>query len=463
MKRMYDALPAFAQNLACSWAGYRRFRERYTPHFRETLSAWSQNLAGPVEPLYEIQRRRLGEVIERARQFTTHYKDLAPLSQIDDPLEAIRDTLAKIPVLEKEHYRAATQDFLTRDLAPSEIRRGVTAGTTGTQLDLLSTPEALAEEYATVWRLRQSQGISLSDEHMSWLGQNIVPFGETHPPFWRRNGYGHQMLYSIYHMKPDTMDAYIDDVLSRDTVYVSGYPSALHLMARAMLERGRCFPPGALKGVFTSSESLLAFQKQSIQNAFGTSIWERYGSSEYAVSMTSCAEGHQHVDMEFCIVEVEPSEETDEYVRGPLLVTGLARPATPFLRYRIGDVGTRLKRPCPCGRPGDVFLDVDGRIEDFVMTPDGRLVGRLDHIFKGLAGIEEAQILQETKEAIRVLIVPGADFSADQESALMREIRMRLGDEIGVELHRMKSIPREANGKFRAVKSAVGRLQHAST
>ena len=64
--------------------------------------------------------------------------------------------------------------------------------------------------------------------------------------------------------------------------------------------------------------------------------------------------------MEFCIVEVEVAEETEDYVRGPILVTGLANNATPFLRYRIGDVGTRLKGSCPCGRPGDVFLDVDG-------------------------------------------------------------------------------------------------------
>ena len=64
-------------------------------------------------------------------------------------------------------------------------------------------------------------------------------------------------------------------------------------------------------------------------------------------------------------------------MRGPLLVTGFANRATPLLRYRVGDVGTRSKHPCPCGRAGDVFVEVDGRVEDYVQTPDGRLVGRL--------------------------------------------------------------------------------------
>ena len=72
---------------------------------------------------------------------------------------------------------------------------------------------------------------------------------------------------------------------------------------------------------------------------------DRYGSSELAVSMASEADNRLYVDHEFCLVEVEPQEETDEYIRGPLLVTGLANPATPLLRYRIGDVATLLKKP----------------------------------------------------------------------------------------------------------------------
>jgi phenylacetate-CoA ligase len=171
--------------------------------------------------------------------------------------------------------------------------------------------------------------------------------------------------------------------------------------------------------------------------------------------MTPCALNRLHVDMEYCIVEVEPEEENDEWARGPLLVTGLATEATPFLRYRIGDVGTRSKAPCPCGRPGDVFLSVDGRTDDLVMTPDGRMVGRLDHIFKGQLDVGEAQILQETRDAIRVLVVPRRTFSAQSEAALRKEIRGRLGPEIRTEIRLVETIPREANGKFRAVKSRL--------
>jgi phenylacetate-CoA ligase len=161
--------------------------------------------------------------------------------------------------------------------------------------------------------------------------------------------------------------------------------------------------------------------------------------------------------MEFCIVEVETTEETEDYETGPLLITGLAHDATPMFRYRIGDVGTRAKRPCPCGRPGDSFFEVDGRIEDYVLTPDGRLIGRMDHVFKEQFEVAEAQIVQRDPSEIEVLIVPRDRYDDTTERRVIREIRSRLGPEIGIRLRLVGEIAREPNGKFRAVKSDVGR------
>jgi phenylacetate-CoA ligase len=124
----------------------------------------------------------------------------------------------------------------------------------------------------------------------------------------------------------------------------------------------------------------------------------------------------------------------------------------------VGDVGTRSKRSCPCGRPGEVFLEIDGRIEDYVMTPDGRLVGRLDHIFKEQLDVAEAQVLQEGKDALEVLIVPRDSYDEGSEKGLLQEFRSRLGEEIDITFRRVSEIPREPNGKFRAVKSTVGSL-----
>ena len=287
----------------------------------------------------------------------------------------------------------------------------------------------------------------------------IVPLRRQKPPFWRVDYLGKRTLFSIFHMSPANLPSYVDAIHDTEFRYVQGYPSALHLVARAMLEAGRPLAPGRVAGVFTSSESLLSFQRESIEKAFGATVRDHYSATEKAVSMTACAENMLHLDMEFGIVEVEPTEQTEEHIRGSLLVTGLGNPATLFIRYRIGDVGTLSKKPCRCGRPGDVFLDIDGRIEDYVMTPDGALVGRLDHVFKQRYEVAEAQILQQEKSSVEVLVVPARGFNAESSRDLRKAIQARLGPAMNVEIRLVESIPREANGKLRAVRSKIARLQ----
>jgi len=455
---LYDALPVFAQDLACTWAGWSRSRARFTPHFHRTLAGLERTVSESLAGLHRIQWQRLQRLVEHARSHVPFYAGLAAPAQNADPLAAIRATLERIEPLEKRTYRDRCEEFLARNLDRRRLIRGKTSGTTGSALPLWYTSEALAEEFATFWRGRRAAGADLHDANLTFNGQSIVPFHQTQPPFWRTNRWGHQTLFSLYHGTPENLRHYVEAIHRTPAVYAQGYPSAMHLVARAMLDAGRPLPPGRLRACFTSSESLLAFQRDTIERAFGARIHDRYGVSEFCVSMFECEQRRLHVDMEFGIVEVEVEEESEEWVRGPLLVTGFANDATPLLRYRVGDVGTRSKTPCPCGRAGDVFIDVDGRIEDYVMTPDGRLVGRLDHIFKEQLDVAEAQVLQQTRDALEVLVVRRPSYGDASERALLKEFRTRLGDQIAIQLRYVDEIPRERNGKLRAVKSAVGRM-----
>jgi phenylacetate-CoA ligase len=458
MLGLYDALPVFAQDLACSWAGFRRSRQRFTPHFHRTLAALEQSISASEEALLALQWERLRHIVSHARREVPYYAGLPAPSLHPDPRTAIQQTLARIEPLEKQTYRDRALDFIARSCDPRKLIKGKTSGTTGTALPLWYTSEALAEEFATFWRGRRLAGANLGDANLTFNGQSIVPVSRNEPPFWRTNYWNRQTLFSLYHGSPENLRHYVEAIHRTPARFAQGYPSAMHLVARAMLDAGRPLPRGRLEACFTSSESLLRFQRKSIETAFGAPVRDRYGVSEFCVSMTECDQNMLHVDMEFGIVEVEAEEETDAFVRGPLLVTGFANEATPLLRYRVGDVGTRSKLPCSCGRAGEVFLEVDGRIEDYVRTPDGRLVGRLDHIFKEQLDVAEAQILQETADALEVRVVRRESYDKASERELLKEFRTRLGTEIAIELHYVDEIPRETNGKFRAVKSAVGRL-----
>lgn len=452
--------PVVLQNLALSLRGYQIHRFRYGSLFHRRLAELENTDEASIEQLYEIQWERLVARIEWARRNVRHYRKLpAPRNHGLDPPEAIRAALASIPPLEKSEYAQHPKQLIGSDCRRWSLIANQTSGTTGTALKFWHTRAALAEEYAIVWRMYRRYGIELDDPRLSFGGNVVVSFDVKSPPFWRINRYGRQTLFSTYHMKPENLGIYVAAIHGMPARWVQGYPSSLFVMANALLDAGRPLPRGRLAGVFTSSERLLAFHRDVIESAFNAPVIDRYGTSEFAVSMTGCPENRLHLDMEFGIVEIEPIDETDDWVRGHLLITGLAPDAIPFFRYRIGDIGVRSKHPCPCGRPGEVFDSVEGREDDFVVTPDGRLIGRLDHIFKGQSQIAEAQIIQNRKEAITVIVVPRLHYDDAAQRRLRREIRSRLGDEIGIEIETVDDIPREANGKFRAVKSTIGNLR----
>ena len=110
----------------------------------------------------------------------------------------------------------------------------------------------------------------------------------------------------------------------------------------------------------------------------------------------------------------------------------------------------------PARRNIPILGGLTGRpLEDIVVTPDGRHVGRLDHAFKDTLNVREAQIVQEDINSLIVKIVPRPGFSPDNERMILDDLRLRLGDEIAIHFQLVDRIPRTANGKFRFVISQV--------
>ena len=146
---------------------------------------------------------------------------------------------------------------------------------------------------------------------------------------------------------------------------------------------------------------------------------------EQAASASECPAGRLHFNFEIGIVEVLPLG--DDPRQGRLVCTTLVNEAMPFVRYDIQDVVRLSEEPCPCGRAGVTAESIDGRIESYVKTPAGSLVGRLDHIFKDLHGIRESQIIQKQIDRLVVKVVKSPTFAQSDEQRLAAEFRQRLG------------------------------------
>jgi phenylacetate-CoA ligase len=99
---------------------------------------------------------------------------------------------------------------------------------------------------------------------------------------------------------------------------------------------------------------------------------------------------------------------------------------------------------------------VDGRVDDILYTIDGRRIGRLDPIFKGDLPVEEAQIIQEALDCVRVRYVPTPNFDSDHERVIIQRVQARMG-RVKVVMEPIGEVPRGPNGKFRAVISNLSK------
>ncbi len=103
-----------------------------------------------------------------------------------------------------------------------------------------------------------------------------------------------------------------------------------------------------------------------------------------------------------------------------LVGTGFNNASMPLIGYRCGDLvrPAPSKERCACGRWFPLIERIVGRVDDSIKLPDGRSLGRLDHLFKGVEGILEAQIRQDRLDALTIRVVPSGGFNGRTRETL---------------------------------------------
>ena len=362
------------------------------------------------------------------------------------------ELLKNWPLLEKEVLRENPTAFIADDRSHLRMFHDHTSGTSGKSLDLWLSRDTVQGWYALFEaRCRHWNGVSRHDRWAIIGGQLVAPVEQSEPPFWVWNASLHQLYLSAYHLAPRHAAGYFDALRRYEVRYVVGYPSAIHALAREALAQELRVP--RLEFVLANAEPVLEQQRREIEEAFGCPVRETYGMAEIVAGASECEHGRMHLWPELGELEVlDENRPTHMDRAGELVCTGLLNADMPLIRYRVGDRGAIASSdvPCSCGRLLPILSGVDGRVDDVLYTADGRKVGRLDPIFKSRLPIREAQIVQEALDIIRVYYVPTDGFSGADGQSLVDRIRERMGP-VKVLLEEVDSIPRTANGKFRAV------------
>lgn len=445
---LFDHSPIWLQERLFEGKALVRKVLREGNQFRRAMQEVRESQWLGEEALRDYQLSRMRGIVRHAARYVPYYQEqFRRAGIVPAELEALED-FSRIPLLSKGDVVSAGRMLLSRKHHGLKIK-GATSGSTGLSLEGYRDLAAIVRENAFVWRQLEWAGMRRGDRRAWIRGDMIVPLARREPPYWRMNRVDNMLMLSSFHLSESSAPEYIQAMEHYDPCIIQAYPSSISFLARSLEARGKLYSGQSLKGIVTSSETLLPDQRDVIETRFKCKVFDWYGSYERVAAIGTCEHGRYHIISDYGLVELLPSDDG----RAEIVGTGFDNFVMPLLRYRTGDavIPAEAGERCDCGRSFPVVKNVVGRIDDYVKTPDGRQIGMFAIIFDGLRNIWEVQAIQEARDEIRILVVPMREFGVEDEREIVARAQNLVGPAMRIRVERVTEIKRTERGKIRTV------------
>jgi phenylacetate-CoA ligase len=357
----------------------------------------------------------------------------------------------KIPLLTKDDIRANRERMVARNVPKEKLLPKKTSGSTGVSLDFFIDDDSNQWKRACALQFDQWTGWRLGEKIGAIWGN---PEYRKHG--WR--GYIRNLALERYtyldtlRMDEGAMVDFHQQCLRKKPTLLFGHAHSIYLFARFLEKRG--LSGVRPKGIISTAMVLHDFERETIERVFGCKVTNRYGCEEVSLIACECREHRGlHTNCDTLVVEVirngGPAEVGET---GAILVTDLTNRGMPFIRYKVGDAGVLSDRTCPCGCTYPLIESLEGRIADYVVTPDGKYISGIsltENFAMCLKGVKQLQIVQERIDHLVFRIVKGEEYTDAVLEDIRNLVRERFGEKMTHEVEITDSIQQERSGKYR--------------
>ncbi|SAI89204.1 phenylacetate-CoA ligase [Methanoculleus bourgensis] len=421
--------------------------------YKKTYALLQQSRWWSREELAAYQAAALSRLLAHAYANVPYYRrvfddrGLVP-GDIQTPAD-----LRLLPVLTREDLQTHLPDLKARNYPDAAFEYVTTGGSTGIPVGFYYERGASrAREWAFMKTQWDRVGYRFGDKCVVLRGYIVGSARDA--VYWKKTLFGRWLLMSSHHMTEETLPAYISEIRRFKPRFIQSYPSTAALLARYMIEHGvDSFP--TVRAVLCGSENLYPWQRSLLEEAFGCRVFSWYGNSEQTVLAGECEEStHYHIFPEYGIVELigrDGRPVTNPGEMGEVVATNLTNYVCPLIRYRTMDLATAAQGPCTCGRHYPLLEHVEGRLHEFIVTKDRRLISMTavnmhSDVFDNVV---QFQFYQEKVGEVLLRIVRKPGYTDRDTDYILSELEKKFEGDVDVTVHFVTKIPRTRRGKYR--------------
>lgn len=362
-------------------------------------------------------------------------------------------TLDSWPLLEKERLRNNIDSFTQGNTLLSAP--AATGGTTGIPLRLVRSLKGVVFEQACQDRIIEEMGADPRAERIAILrGDNIKDPNDLKAPHWAFSNGGRTMVFSSNVLMEKTVGDYVRALEEFQPTLLCAYPTSLECLCRLMQQQGLRVK---IPVVLTSSEVLKREAWSLARETLGCDLADYYGQAERVAFAHAFAPRDYHFLPSYSFVELLPykSDQIADAGQGGLyeiVGTTFWNDLMPLVRYRTGDL---VRLPENWGqREVDelvyglrAFSGVLGREQEILVCPKGVRLTGIDHIPRDVDHILRIQVIQESLDDVRILVLPAPGYSERDAAELLRNARAKVPESMRLRIETAQWLERTPRGK----------------
>jgi phenylacetate-CoA ligase len=403
--------------------------------------------------LRRYQEEKLHELIQFCYYNVPYYNKLFnKLNLKIKDINSIED-LQKLPILTKKIIRNNQKIFIPNNIKKNKYSNCSTGGSTGFPLQYRISKEDQTLCKAIKYLNWEYVGYKLGDKIAIIAGSRLFPSLGSKYRDQIRAYLMNSKIYSSFDLNYEYSNKILADLNKFKPKFIRGYASSIYLFSK-FLKDNNLRIAFQTKGIFTTSEVLLKYQRKTIEEVFNCEVFDQYGLNDGGVSAYECKNHNGlHIDMFRSILEIvdEEGNQLNPEEEGRILATSLYNYAMPFIRYETGDLGILSDEKCECGRNLPLLKKVIGRTTDYLKFSNDAIIGSpILTVLFGKFDIIQYQIIQKEIDKLLIYIIKGEKYSIDNENEIKKILCSHAG-KIDIEFRYVNRITPTKAGKWKFI------------